>query len=296
MVRAGTTRAGLSVPLFAVARGVVTVSGAVIYLAVARPCAPSRPDVARAVARGALGAAAMLCKFETVSRLPLQEATALIFTSPALTLLASQALLREPATRVELAACSACLVAVAGIATAPDSLAASSGLDFDGGTGAAASTTAAAKAPRAAGIAFGLAAALLQAMAYVATRWLGGGVHAQHNVFAIAVWSLLAGMALLGTQLPGEMASAATDKRQAGLLVGAGALSYLGTSAVNRALQLVSAGTVSILRSLDIPVSYMLAWLVLGERVTSSQSIAASVVILLASCVLAYARSRSSTR
>jgi drug/metabolite transporter (DMT)-like permease len=277
-VRAGTSRLGLTVPLFAVARGVVTFTAAAGFIATAQPARPARNDVVRVIGRGLIGATAMVFKYEAVSRLPLQEATAIIFTSPAWTLLASHFLLREPARRVELLSCAACLAAVAAIATAPDAL--------DGGKETA--------ALRPLGVAFALGGALLQCAAYIVTRWLGGRVHAQYNVLSLGATSLALGLGLLNVGLAAEVAAAATSPRRMAVLAAAGACSYAGASSVNRALQLLSAGTVSVLRSLDIPISYVLAAVVLGERVAAPQSIVGSLVILVASSVLGYSRARRS--
>lgn len=77
------------------------------------------------------------------------------------------------------------------------------------------------------------------------------------------------------------------------LLVGTGLSSYVGASCINRALQLIPAGTAGVLRALDIPVSGLLGFVFLAERIASLQTFVGTVVILLASISLGYLRAGS---
>jgi drug/metabolite transporter (DMT)-like permease len=192
------------------------------------------------------------------------------------TLLLSHVFLGEAVRGVEVASCVCCLAGVLVISLSP---------------GSAESLPAGHPVVhRPSGILFAVLCALLQATAYVVTRWMGSRVHSQWNVLSLGFASLLLGLGLLNRSLPAEAQRALSSRSHLLIIAGAGIGSYLGASGVNRALQLLSAGTISVLRSADIPISLALGFAFLGERLSSWYSLAGTVSITLASLTLGHSR------
>lgn len=274
-VRLGITRYALAVPIFAVARGLASVLTAGLFLAAHSATPPAlSADGAIVILRGFVGVASMLFRFESVARIPLAECTAILFITPALTLVLANFWLGEPVLRVEIIACVASFGAAIFIACAPEDVAS------------------AAPTQRLSGIVFAALGALFASFSLVVTRSMGKRVHSQWNVLSLGGNSLVIG--LLWAMQRGIAAGLApvivSWRLTVPLLLGAGASSYMGASSENRALQLAGPGTVSILRSMDIPLSYVLAWVFLGEPVGSWQSVVGAAVLGLSAISLGASR------
>lgn len=193
-----------------------------------------------------------------------------------ITIVLSRVILHEP---LEFPTMVACLVAFAGFAA----------ITLDKHTG----TTGLESGKKVAGILVALAGAVCTSAAHIVTRWLGRRVHSQWNVLSLGVFSTLFGsLLLLAEKSPKEeLFLAFASWKHAGALFLVGFSSYVGASSINRALQLIPAGTTGVLRSLDIPLSILLGCLFLGERIVSTQTLLGTLVILFASVSLGYLRS-----
>lgn len=144
-----------------------------------------------------------------------------------------------------------------------------------------------------AGILTAVLAAFGGSATHIVTRWLGRRIHSQWNVLSLGVFSAFFGLLLLlAEEFPKkELLLAFSSWKHTAVLCCVGCSSYVGASALNRTLQLIPAGTTSVLRSLDIPVSILLGCVFLGERIVSLQTLIGTVVILCAAISLGYLRS-----
>lgn len=96
---------------------------------------------------------------------------------------------------------------------------------------------------------------------------------------------------MISNNLGDEMAAVVADYGSAlPLLAGASLFSYGGGSFVNRALQLLAPGSVSVLKAIEIPISFALSYIFLGETIESWQSSVGVVVIGLSTIALGWSR------
>lgn len=270
-VRVGTTRLGLPALAHAMSRGVFLCFLTAITLRRAGAKVPSARDARLLFARGTLGVAAMICKYSSIARLSLTEATAVTFTAPVLTIVFANLVLGEQILLADVAAATACFVGVLLIVT-------SKGFVIENSINTVESV-AASQTTRKQGILFGLAGAVFTAGSTVTTRALGRRVHHQWNVLASGIVSIVLCIILLGESVLDVAQMAMSSKARVQALAVTAFSAYFGATAVTWSLQLVNAGTLAVLRNIDLPLSFVLGYLVLDEKQAALGTIVGSALI-----------------
>jgi drug/metabolite transporter (DMT)-like permease len=261
----GTQRLALSPLAYGLARGVVSCVAAPLALLHGHTDAPplDRRSAALVGLRGLIGASAMLCKYFCLSKLPLSDATAVLFSYPMLSLVLGWLLLGEAVGAPELLCGALCFSGILVIASAsPDAAASAASTDT-----------------RLIGLAFGLSGALLTATAFTLTRFIGPRVHHQWNVLALGVSSTALSLVLLGWSAPSVVRESLANAPRVAALAGGAVCAFLGSSGSNRALQIVPAGYYSVLRNGDIPVAMVLGALFLGDTHFARESVVGAALI-----------------
>lgn len=274
-VRIGTTHQNLTVSLFTLFHGIFSIALALAVLRSSQTPVPSLADGLTISLRGLTGSMAMVLKFQAVSRLPLSEATAIIFTSPAITLALTYFFLADSVLNLEIFASIASLSGAILISFAP--------LDAGAATGG--------DALRFSGAVYAALSSLCLSISYVLARSLGKRVHSQWHVLSLGIYASAIGIVFMRADFAHAFAIVSRNLAVSlPLLIGSSFCLYAGGSAVNRALQLLSAGSVSVMRSFDIPLAYLLAFVFLGELPRSCNALIGSVVIIISTVTLGWSR------
>lgn len=194
--------------------------------------------------RGFVGAIDVCFLLMALRLLPVGDAVTIFFCSPVITMLMSHYVLSEPFSRLELLAGIICFSGVALISRP--------------GSGPVIDTT-----DRLLGSFCAFAAAVLSSMVFVAVRSMGTGVH-----FMVSVLSLSVATILVSAGLGGALSPAGLVRMKEGALaaLGAALFSFSGQCFLNKALQLCRAGPGTLIRNLDVPITYLLGLLFLGEK------------------------------
>lgn len=293
-VRYGVRDVGLLTGALVVSRGVFTVALASSLLVILRIPAPPRHRAPHVLLRGALGSCALACKYYCVSLLSVSAATAVIFTYPVFTIIVEAIFLGESFGLVEALSSILSLIGLALIATGSSNHNPLTPIATDAAATAATTPHSSAITPMESlrGIAYGVVAAILSSFALVLTRFIGTSAHFLWNVTSLGMFSLCLGLALCGRDaVPAVVALVATPPAVLAAS-GAGLGSFIGASSLNRAIQLLPAGTVSVIRNIDIPIAFAFGAYFLGERHPSRESVAGALVIMLATVWLGTHRLR----
>lgn len=269
-VRFGTTTLGLPALAHAIARGLCMclVTPVTLYRLSAE--IPDGKDGVKLFIRGVAGVGSMLCKYSCIARLPLTESTAVTFTAPAFTIALAKLVLDEDFLLADVVAAFFCFIGVLFIAKSPG---------FVDEPHVVSTTSIAKASARREGIMFGLASAILTAASYVTTRSMGRRVHHQWNVLASGIVTILMCIALLGGSVSDIAQLAVSSKQRFTILTVTAFSAYLGTTAVNWSLQLLHAGTLSVLRNVDLPLSFVLGYFCLGEKHPSVETLFGAALI-----------------
>lgn len=207
--------------------------------------------------RGVIGSIDVCLLLISLRLLPVGDAITIFFSSPVITMLMCHYVISEPFTRLELLAG---LVSFSGVA-----------LISRPGSGPAVDTT-----DRLVGSLCAFAAAVLSSMVYVAVRSMGDGVH-----FMTHILSLSAAMIVTSAGLGGAIGPAGLVRMKEGALAAfvAALFAFGGQCCLNKGLQLCRAGPGTLIRSLDVPILYLLGMVFLGEKPTWF-SLAGSCLVL----------------
>ena len=193
-------------------------------------------------ARGVFGATSLLLSYYSISLVPLGIESTLFFTNPVFTIALSGLVLHEVVSAREIAATGICIIGaimVSNPSAAYDLREASSPGYIVGALAA-------------------LASALLSAVAYVCIRSLGTQIHFMASVMAFAVLEMLLGSAMGGFWLRGSALGL-------WITVAACVVGFAGQCLFCKGMQHCRAGTGSVIRTVDVPLAFVLGLVFLGE-------------------------------
>lgn len=198
------------------------------------------------IARGVAGSIGMVLVYTSLQKLPVGDAIAVYFCNPVITMMLSAALLGEAITRADgLAA----FMSFAGIL-----LIARPGFNDEAGI--------VSNSDRIIGSLAAFAGAWLGAAAYVIVRFLGTSVHFMTSVFSLSFACILTSVLLGGFIGPSGLIE---NKEGAINIIVAALFAFAGQVCLNKGLQHCRAGPGVLIRNLDVPISYVLGMLFLGE-------------------------------
>lgn len=233
--------------------------------------------------RGLSGALAMTAKFGSLARLPVPVATSLFANTPIFASILGWLLLREKMTRIDIFALCASTVGSVMV-----------GLTGKNGETSMGSVTL--ERSHIIGVLLGLGGAMAAATTFTIMRGMGERVHFLLSVFShgIAMALLPTVCTLVSTRDFGEAVQFyETPLLEAGRIVYAplaGVLLFSFAAALfqNRGAQLLSAGRVGVLRTLDIPINFLVAYIFLGEFPDSTLQLAGCAIILVGTILMSY--------
>eukprot|EP00171_Calliarthron_tuberculosum_P008454 IDg8454t1 len=111
------------------------------------------------------------------------------------------------------------------------------------------------------GVCLGLLSAMIAACAFVTTRYLGSQVSFMSNVIAFGVTT-----SIIGTSMGGAtFASFRGQPECLALALFGGVAGFFGQCFLNKGFQYCDAGAGSVLRTIDVPLSYVLGLIFLHE-------------------------------
>lgn len=240
-------------------RGIVTMILTGILIGILRPprLVPEKSAVLPLFLRALAGTIGCYCIFSAVKFLPIGEATTIFSTSPAITMLLSALVLHEPVTLVDAGAVVSTFIGVA-LVSQPTFLFHRNQTDIVGSVETKFEHTDI-------GLAFALGAACCASSVYTLTRAMGTRIHFILNVIVISISFSL--FALIFS--PAEDFINLFNNRM-GLLVVivASAASFGCVASFSRGLQLCRAGPAMVIRTLDIPITYVCGFIFLSETVS----------------------------
>jgi drug/metabolite transporter (DMT)-like permease len=216
------------------------------------------------VMRQAVGCVSLVCTYAALARMPMGEATALLFTAPVWTTALAYCALGEAITRANVAGA---LVSCVGV-----------GMVALGSTGEA--ITEAGRSSRALGTVMALIAAATLAALIVATRAIG----ARQPALVLTGWYgaalVLTGALLISATGVPELAPAGgASVRTWVLLLCSGVSSLLGNMALTVGLRSLEAGAANVLGTLEIVFAFGFQITVLGSKTTALSLAGAAVII-----------------
>lgn len=269
-----------------IVRAVVSLSISVSYLHY-QSLLPSVVDLpaaqlARLLARGVCGALGGYFIFEALARLEAGVALTLSYASPAITSVLAAVVLGDPFTSTHALALVANFAGVALVslhagsaATLATSHPASDALLHLHHTSAA-TATASNSAQQVHGVLFALAAACASSAVFVLLRRMGLQVH-----FAASAGAYGAGCALLAPLVTDRAALAAFGRGGWGLAlaVGSALAGFAGQSLLARSLQNAPAGPAAVVRSVNVPIIFVLGLVFLRETVGAASLVGVALVL-----------------
>lgn len=218
-------------------------------------------SIALLILRGVLGSLSMVCKYASLSKLPIVMSTSVFSTTPVFATLYAWVFLSETLSTYDISALVLCLLGTFLIASSSSPVAWFHFPPFS--------------TPQIDGVAFSLLAAALSAGVIVAVRAMGTKVHFLLNVFSISIGSILAPWFIVASSggdvwhafdfFSSSLHAYKWNSHQQYILLGIGVFSFLASMCFNKGLQLVKAGKGATLRTLDIPINYVFGALFLGE-------------------------------
>ena len=268
IARAATVYHGVSVPNIVFLRGLVQfILGVASSFTFAEPkdvYGVPRNLLPLLTLRGLFGAVSLSLTYTALSLVPLGVCTSLFFLNPIFTIILSSITIGERVSRKEMLAVASTIVGVMLIANPtmemPGQLSASYVL----------------------GVCIVLTSSVVVSVAFVTVRAMGKRVHFLANVLTFGISTAMIGLVLGGAALPGF------TKGIALALVGC-VFGFFGQCCLNLGFQCCRASTGSLLRTIDVPLAYLLGLVFLGEvphfvsLVGSAIVIGGNVVVGLAS-------------
>ena len=228
--------------------------------------------VALCVFRQALGAVSILGAFAAFAKIPIGNATVLLFTSPVWTTAMAFCWLGEPITRTgQIAAVFVC----AGVALVAHASASGDG-DGVAPDGVAVDATAAVV-----GTALALVASLSDAAFLVATRAIGP----RQGSVPLTMWmgfSISASTGPLCVLMGIPIAPGSVASRTLLILFAGGIASLLANVALNCGLEKLEAAPANVLGALQVPIAYVLQLAIMHQAATPSATFGAAVIVVCA--------------
>lgn len=283
-VRYTNTNFGISPIFLTFFRGIVQTAFATIIILVFRNSTMSvsldRRAIFLVMLRGVLGSVSILLKFAALTRLPVAIASSLFSTTPIFASLLGWAFLREgltPTDKWALVMTTSASVLICASEVTVEPVAGTSSRLF-----------------HIVGVIFALCGAVTTASAFVLMRAMGTRVHFLFSVFTLGVCCAVSPFILYLFQ-SGDLRGTATFFF--GTLVHAEKGAYFGFFCVvifaiggamcfNRGAQLTAAGKIAMLRTFDIPISFLVAFLFLGEFPHSFAQLLACLLIAVSTCLV----------
>lgn len=197
------------------------------------------------LARGCLGGLGAVCYFSSLRYIPVGNSVTLFYTSPAITTLFAACFLRERITAFHLLSLTACTAGIYLIAN-PDLL----------------STTHLHSPNILLGSLLALTAAVIVSITSIIVRHMRASIHYMHYVTSYAIFLFLFTAA---TATPAHLAALHTHPHAVAIVLAASVSEFVQISLLNLGLQHCPAGAGTLIRTIAIPVSYVLGLLFVAE-------------------------------
>lgn len=204
--------------------------------------------------RGLAGGLAALLTFVSLAKLPVGTAVTLFYAAPALTAVFSSLFLRDMPLSPQLVV--TIVANFIGIALVARPTAAGSNM---------------------AGVCCALGVATAASTAFVLTRAMGTRVHFVLSVFA---FSLGCATMVACTATKEYFHQVVANRQGVMYAICSGIAGFGSQSFLNKALQLAPAGPATVVRSLNVPLTFVLGLLFLNERPTKSSMVGVGVVLV----------------
>lgn len=232
--------------------------------------------------RGLLGGIALLLLYISMDHLPVGDATAIFFCTPVFTLALSHAALREPVTMSDVIAA---VLSVCGVILITRS--SSAHPDAAEKPGVPSSSTVV-------GVIAAVGAAALTAAAYTVVRALGNAVHFMAYVLSMGACAGFVATVFLSQQSNSHSqtdrstllgwtqhfsSSSSVNHQHLTPLVVAALAGFVAQACTNRGLQLCRAGRATLVRNMEVPLTYAVGSLTLSERPSSVSITGATLVV-----------------
>lgn len=208
--------------------------------------------------RGCAGTASLLAVYLALQRLPVGDAQTILFSSPVFVLVLSFIFLHEPVTTFD---AIAAVISIAGVVLV---IRPYSGHDVIP------------PATRISGSLFALLAALGSSIAYVSIRKLSAIVHFLVSVLAFGIVSFITALFLGGAVSLDFILSNQTGFL---LVVLSSVFAFLGQCFITKGLQYCKAGPGVLVRTIDVPILYLLGLLFLDEVPNAFRLIGSGLVL-----------------
>lgn len=231
--------------------------------------------VALCVFRQALGAVSILCAFGAFAKIPIGNATVLLFTSPVWTTAMAFFWLREPVTRTgQVAAVFVCL----GVALVARS---SAGGEDQSAAAAAAAKASAGTSAAVIGTVLALGASFSDAAFLVATRAIGP----RQDSVTLTMWmgfsiAITTGPLCLLMSLP--LSPYGISRTTLLFLFVGGNVSLLANVFLNMGLEKLEAAPANVLGALQVPIAYVFQMVVMHQPASPSAAFGALVIVVCA--------------
>lgn len=212
--------------------------------------------------RGITGSLAMYALFAALRLLPVGDAITIYFFTPVITMALSSIVLHE---RIAFIHAIAAVISFIGVilVSRPDF-----GLS---------STPLVTVSDRVFGALLALASAFLSSAVYVTIRHLGTSIHYMLSVFSLGVACFLTSSLAGGIIGPRALIA---NKEGASAVLLSTFFAFAGQTTFNKGLQHCRAGPGALIRSLDVPMTYILAMVFLHEEPTVIRIIGSGLVLL----------------
>lgn len=222
----------------------------------------SSSKMAWLVIRGCLGAVALLAYAISLSLIPVGDAAAIFFTCPVFTLMFARVFIGEHVSGWD---------AIASI------------LSLLGGMLISSPSTTDVSIPthdRILGSALVLLAAVISGLSFTIIRKLGTSIHFLLSV--IALGSTTAPLGIVFGGLFNPLAIAQNVKAGVFIMAMSGVCSFISQCALSKGLQLSKAGPAVMVMNLEVPMTYILAAVTIGEIPPTTRMLGAGLVVLSA--------------
>lgn len=223
-----------------------------------------RVQLLRLGLRGICGATATVCAFHALKVLPVGTAITLFYASPAITSVLAAIFLNDPFTLAHGATLVANFIGIALVAHATEigdgrkwALKLSSGETMRG-------------------IAFAIGTAFASSVAYTAQRLMGMRVHFVLGVLSSGVGCLVYSLAFAS---PAALFAISHSGTATVLATLSGCASFGSMSLLNRGLQHAPAGPAIVVRSMNVPVGYVVGLLLMKEIPSPASFVGATLVL-----------------
>lgn len=214
-------------------------------------------QIARLVAAGILGGASATFMYSSLTHISAGMATTLFYSCPAMTAILCTLAFGEPFT---MRLVFVLFLNVAGIA-----MVSHPAMSPDESNNAIW------------GVVEALLGAFAAALSFVFIKWMGTTVHYSHNMLAYGLGCAVMSMMMISRK---EVTQVFDNTTGSLLAVASAASSFVSKSALNHALPLCPGGSGLVVRSLSVPMTFILGLLFIGQQLTLSGILGAVLVLL----------------